>query len=157
MVPALTDLSESRSTSHLDSSQKKLNSHFTNRTSFATDNEYILTNGVLYYADPFAGRFSADIPAGPISPQPEEAAMGEEMEVGCARPIGGPVGGSPETVETEKTATVKEVRSMIQVGRKAPDFAAPAYHQGKFVSVRLSEYLGKWVLICFYPGDFTFV
>ena len=83
--------------------------------------------------------------------------MGEEMEVGCARPTGGPVGGSPEAVQTEKTAIVKEVRSMIQVGRKAPDFAAPAYHQGKFVSVRLSEYLGKWVLICFYPGDFTFV
>jgi peroxiredoxin (alkyl hydroperoxide reductase subunit C) len=111
----------------------------------------------LYYADPFAGRFSAKIPAGPISQQPEEAAMGEEMEVGCARPTGGPVGGSPEAVQTEKTAIVKEVRSMIQVGRKAPDFAAPAYHQGKFVSVRLSEYLGKWVLICFYPGDFTFV
>jgi peroxiredoxin (alkyl hydroperoxide reductase subunit C) len=46
---------------------------------------------------------------------------------------------------------------MIMVGRKAPDFAAPAYHQGQFVSVKLSEYLGKWVLLCFYPGDFTFV
>ena len=46
---------------------------------------------------------------------------------------------------------------MIMVGRKAPDFAAPAYHNGKFVSVKLSEYLGKWVLLCFYPGDFTFV
>jgi peroxiredoxin (alkyl hydroperoxide reductase subunit C) len=46
---------------------------------------------------------------------------------------------------------------MIQVGKKAPDFAAPAYQQGKFVSVKLSEYLGKWVLLCFYPGDFTFV
>ncbi len=38
---------------------------------------------------------------------------------------------------------------MIQVGKKAPDFAAPAYHKGKFVSVKLSEYLGKWVLLCF--------
>lgn len=46
---------------------------------------------------------------------------------------------------------------MIRVGKKAPDFIAPAYQQGKFVSVRLSEYLGKWVLLCFYPGDFTFV
>jgi hypothetical protein len=40
---------------------------------------------------------------------------------------------------------------------KAPDFSAPAYHQGKFTSVKLSEYLGKWVVLCFYPGDFTFV
>jgi alkyl hydroperoxide reductase subunit AhpC len=43
------------------------------------------------------------------------------------------------------------------IGRKAPDFTGPAYHNGKFVSVTLSEYLGKWVLLCFYPGDFTFV
>jgi len=46
---------------------------------------------------------------------------------------------------------------MIMVGKKAPDFTASAYHQGKFINVRLSEYLGKWVLLCFYPGDFTFV
>jgi hypothetical protein len=50
-----------------------------------------------------------------------------------------------------------EVKPMIQVGKKVPDFVAPAYQQGKFVSVKLSEYLGKWVLLCFYPGDFTFV
>jgi len=46
---------------------------------------------------------------------------------------------------------------MITVGKKAPDFTAPAYLQGRFVSVQLSEYLGKWVVLCFYPGDFTFV
>jgi peroxiredoxin (alkyl hydroperoxide reductase subunit C) len=44
-----------------------------------------------------------------------------------------------------------------RVGTKAPDFQAPAYFQGKFDSVKLSDYLGKWVLLCFYPGDFTFV
>ena len=43
------------------------------------------------------------------------------------------------------------------VGQKAPDFEAPAYFQGGFKSVKLSDYLGKWVLVCFYPGDFTFV
>ena len=46
---------------------------------------------------------------------------------------------------------------MIQVGKKVPDFVAPGYQKGKFISVKLSEYLGKWVLLCFYPGDFTFV
>jgi len=46
---------------------------------------------------------------------------------------------------------------MIKVGRKAPDFSAPAYHNGEFTSVTLSDHLGKWVLLCFYPGDFTFV
>ncbi len=86
--------------------------------------------------------------------------MGEEMPIGCARPTGGPVG---ENVESESNAPEKnaikqrEVTRMVQVGKKARDFTAPAYHSGKFVSVKLSEYLGKWVLLCFYPGDFTFV
>ena len=46
---------------------------------------------------------------------------------------------------------------MLKVGQKAPDFTAPGYQKGKFVNVTLSENLGKWVLLCFYPGDFTFV
>ena len=46
---------------------------------------------------------------------------------------------------------------MIKLGRKAPDFVAPAFHKGRFVTVKLSEYFGKWIVLCFYPGDFTFV
>ena len=84
--------------------------------------------------------------------------MAEEMEVGCARPTGGPVGeDSEENIKEEKVIGHKEVSSMIHVGKKAPDFAAPGYQQGKFISAKLSDYLGKWVLLCFYPGDFTFV
>jgi peroxiredoxin (alkyl hydroperoxide reductase subunit C) len=86
--------------------------------------------------------------------------MSEELEVGCARPTGGPVGESPpETEESVKEEAVsrKEVSHMIKVGQKAPDFVAPAYQQGKFTNFKLSDHLGKWVLLCFYPGDFTFV
>lgn len=84
--------------------------------------------------------------------------MAEEMEVGCARPTGGPVGESVEEESREVNAVIKkEVPSMIQVGKKAPDFSAPGYQKGKFISTKLSEYVGKWVLLCFYPGDFTFV
>jgi peroxiredoxin (alkyl hydroperoxide reductase subunit C) len=83
--------------------------------------------------------------------------MGEEMEVGCARPTGGPVGEDVDEQVTEENKFIREVKPMIQIGKKAPDFAAPAYQKGKFISVKLSEYLGKWVLLCFYPGDFTFV
>ena len=83
--------------------------------------------------------------------------MEEDTNVGCARPTGGPVGDSAEEkIEKEETIN-KEVKKMIKVGQKAPDFSAPAYFKGKFVNVKLSEYLGKWVLLCFYPGDFTFV
>jgi peroxiredoxin (alkyl hydroperoxide reductase subunit C) len=46
---------------------------------------------------------------------------------------------------------------MVTVGKKAPDFTAPAYHKGKFVNVQLYEFLGKWVVMCFYQGALTFV
>ena len=82
---------------------------------------------------------------------PEEAA-------GCARPTGGPVGEEQDTSNQEETTQQnKEKRSMITVGKKAPDFSAPGYHKGEFINVKLSDYLGKWVVLCFYPGDFTFV
>jgi peroxiredoxin (alkyl hydroperoxide reductase subunit C) len=83
--------------------------------------------------------------------------MAEEMDVGCARPTGGPVGEDVDEKVAEETKPSREDKPMIQIGKKAPDFAAPAYQQGKFISLKLSDYLGKWVLLCFYPGDFTFV
>ena len=83
--------------------------------------------------------------------------MAEKQEVGCARPTGGPVGETSEKDVTKEHVPEKEVRRMIQVGKKAPDFVAPAYHKGEFTSVKLSDHLGKWVVLCFYPGDFTFV
>ncbi len=83
--------------------------------------------------------------------------MGEEIQVGCARPTGGPVGEEVKKSETAGEITAKEEKAMIMVGRKAPDFIAPGFQQDKFINVKLSDYLGKWVLLCFYPGDFTFV
>ena len=84
--------------------------------------------------------------------------MSEEMDVSCARPIGGSVVSPPaEKAENEVKTTEKEVKTMIKVGKKAPDFQAPAFHQGKFKQIKLSDYPGKWVVLCFYPGDFTFV
>ncbi len=83
--------------------------------------------------------------------------MPEEFKPGCARPTGGPVGEAAVLEEKEDNKKPKEVAAMIKVGRKAPDFSAPAYLNGKFVNIKLSEYPGKWVVLCFYPGDFTFV
>lgn len=81
--------------------------------------------------------------------------MGEEIEVGCARPIGGPVELSSD--EDKQTKEKDIIKMSAQVGKKAPDFQAPAFHEGKMKQIKLSDYLGKWVLLCFYPGDFTFV
>ena len=84
--------------------------------------------------------------------------MAEEIKAGCARPTGGLVGEESSQEKTsEMTERKKEVRSMVMIGRKAPDFIAPGYFQGKFINVHLSDYLGRWTLLCFYPGDFTFV
>ena len=46
---------------------------------------------------------------------------------------------------------------MIIVGKEAPSFTLPGYQNGEFSPVSLSDYRGKWVMLCFYPGDFTFV
>ncbi len=84
--------------------------------------------------------------------------MSEPIDVGCARPTGGPVGEPPAETQAPENDVIKPKEvPMVQVGKKAPDFTAPAYHKGQFVNVKLSDYLGKWVLLCFYPGDFTFV
>ncbi|NLN39541.1 MAG: redoxin domain-containing protein [Smithella sp.] len=84
--------------------------------------------------------------------------MAEEFKAGCARPTGGPVGVKPEAKKEDTQQQItREVKSMVTVGEKAPDFTAPAYHKGKFINVQLSQHLGKWVVLCFYPGDFTFV
>ena len=84
--------------------------------------------------------------------------MAEEIKAGCARPTGGPVGVRPEAKKEDTQQQItREVKSMVTVGEKAPDFTAPAYHKGKFINVQLSQHLGKWGVLCFYPGDFTFV
>lgn len=46
---------------------------------------------------------------------------------------------------------------MVKVGQEAPHFRMRAYHEGKFKHVDMEDYKGKWLLLCFYPGDFTFV
>lgn len=82
----------------------------------------------------------------------------KEEAVGCARPTGGPVGEKPsEEAAAAAAPAASQPAQTMRLGHKAPDFAAPAYHKGKFTSVKLSDYLGKWVVLCFYPGDFTFV
>jgi len=84
--------------------------------------------------------------------------MAESIPAGCARPTGGPVDRKElQQEETNHTQEKLEEENMVSVNQKAPDFTAPAYYQGSFVNVSLSDYLGKWVILCFYPGDFTFV
>ena len=43
------------------------------------------------------------------------------------------------------------------VGKPAPKFSGDAYHNGKFVNINSEDYAGKYVVLFFYPLDFTFV
>ncbi len=46
----------------------------------------------------------------------------------------------------------------VRVGKKAPNFTAQAFVAGEgFKDVSLSDYEGRWVVLMFYPADFTFV
>ncbi len=80
----------------------------------------------------------------------------EEPE-SCVKPAKGPLGevstGSSAISGSARPATIPIAR----VGKPAPDFEASAYVDGRFKNVRLSDYKGQWVVLCFYPGDFTFV
>lgn len=84
--------------------------------------------------------------------------MSQQKE-SCVKPAGGPVG--PAAVQKESEAisqTMKEaIKMQARVGKPAPDFEANAYVKGSFKNVKLSDYKGKWIVVCFYPGDFTFV
>jgi peroxiredoxin (alkyl hydroperoxide reductase subunit C) len=45
----------------------------------------------------------------------------------------------------------------LRVGQQAPDFTATAVVDQEFKSIKLSDYRGKYVVMFFYPLDFTFV
>ena len=83
--------------------------------------------------------------------------MPEEFKPGCQRPAVKKQQQEPGTEVKVKEPVKEEQQIMIKVGKPAPTFSAPAFYGGKFVNIDLSEFKGKWVLLCFYPGDFTFV
>ncbi|MBD3203737.1 redoxin domain-containing protein [Candidatus Woesearchaeota archaeon] len=46
---------------------------------------------------------------------------------------------------------------MVKINSKAPDFSEDAFINGDIKKISLSDYRGKWVVLFFYPADFTFV
>ncbi|MBN2797367.1 MAG: redoxin domain-containing protein [Clostridia bacterium] len=81
--------------------------------------------------------------------------MPEKFKAGCQRPKSNqPI---VDTTNTEVDSVEKGEKKMVQVGQKAPDFELSGYFKGEFMTFKLSEFVGKWVVLCFYPGDFTFV
>lgn len=46
---------------------------------------------------------------------------------------------------------------VAQIGKPAPEFTTQAYVNGEIKEVSLRDYRGKWVVLFFWPLDFTFV
>jgi hypothetical protein len=83
--------------------------------------------------------------------------MAEKAD-GCVKPAKGPITSSEAKSTPLNQPTPEVVRMGVQVGKPAPDFEASAFVPGEgFKNIKLSDYKGQWVVLCFYPGDFTFV
>ena len=81
-----------------------------------------------------------------------------EVPEGCATPSSGPLIPKATEQQPSKEIPIKEVTmERARVGKPAPDFELTAFIGDGFKNIRLSDYKGKWIVVCFYPGDFTFV
>ena len=82
-----------------------------------------------------------------------------EMKDGCVKPVKGPILPTVERAPSVGVPIMPEVKKMqARVGGQAPDFETTAFIAGEgFKPITLSDYKGKWIVLCFYPGDFTFV
>jgi alkyl hydroperoxide reductase subunit AhpC len=47
--------------------------------------------------------------------------------------------------------------SPLRVGDRAPDFKAKGVFRGRVADYSLASYRGKWLVLFFYPADFTFI
>lgn len=82
--------------------------------------------------------------------------MAQEVDA-CVKPAAGPLIAKAAEMPSVSVG-VRPMLPLARVGKEAPDFEATAYIPGVgFKPVKLSDYRGKWVVLCFYPGDFTFV
>ncbi len=46
---------------------------------------------------------------------------------------------------------------MVKINHEAPKFDLEAFQNGEIIRVKLEELKGKWVVLVYYPADFTFV
>ena len=78
------------------------------------------------------------------------------LKDGCVKPVKGPI---LEENPAQSVTGIQEVKKVLaRVGKEAIDFEGSAFVAGKgFQPIRLADYKGKWIVLCFYPGDFTFV
>ena len=45
----------------------------------------------------------------------------------------------------------------VSIGAAIPDYEFQVYHNNTIATKKFSDYKGQWLVVMFYPGDFTFV
>lgn len=45
----------------------------------------------------------------------------------------------------------------VAIGERIPDFGGETYQEQAFKKINLSDYKGRWLVLFFYPADFTFI
>lgn len=103
-----------------------------------------LRGGHRFYVASMAG-----IAKGGVTP------VTEAEKKGCVDAAAGPL--VEQSEQGSSSGPAPAGYPLARVGKEAPDFELIAFHQGEFKKVKLSDYRGKWVVLCFYPADFTFV
>ena len=83
---------------------------------------------------------------------------------GFVRPNGSSVASVDDILEKFSINNKKDISLLqtggtccLKVGDPAPDFTADAVKDEEFCQITLSSYRGKWLVLFFYPLDFTFV
>ncbi len=46
---------------------------------------------------------------------------------------------------------------MVRIGQNVPELECEVFHNEEIRKVKLSDYKGKWLVLIFYPADFTFI
>lgn len=52
---------------------------------------------------------------------------------------------------------MNDEEEILRIGYPAPKFNAEVFHEGQIKKISIDDYKGKWVILFFYPADFTFV
>lgn len=75
------------------------------------------------------------------------------------------LGSCGEANEDQPNAAIKsvepgqgiQIQRVLRPGEKAVNFSLAAVVGDEIKMIKLSDYNGKWRVVCFYPADFTFV
>jgi len=81
-----------------------------------------------------------------------------QQKDGCVKPARGPIAATAGAAEPQAASLKEAAMVQARVGKEAIDFEANAYVESEgFKTIQLSSLKGTWIVLCFYPGDFTFV